>query len=450
MRNRSLCLALALFCLLAACSPASIPATATLPLATPTLALPTFTPAPTVVPTTLYVDAAQDLGPISPLVYGTNIGPWTTIPLDTKPQAVAAGLSYLRFPGGNWGDQYDMNEQQIDDYIKQCKLLGSEPSISVRLKGGSPEKAAKLVEYINITKGYKVRYWSIGNEPSLYHDYDTVLYNQQWRAFAQAMRAVDPSIILVGPDIHQYTANPAANPKDTKGRDWMDEFLKTNGDMVDIISIHRYAFPTSTGGSAPTIPDLRSNSQEWDKIIPALRQRVRELTGRDLPVAVTEVNSSWSANMGGDATMDSYYNAIWWGDSLGRMIRQGTTIVAQFAINSDWGLLQRYDVNPIYYVYPMYKQFGTELVYASSPDPLVSLFAAKTKDGALTLMLINLGPDEKTLPLKIDHFILSGQAQVLALDHTHKAELGTAQDLSKGSVTLPPESMLLYTLAAGK
>jgi hypothetical protein len=56
--------------------------------------------------------------------------------------------------------------------------LGAEPSISVRLHGGTPEAAAELVRYTNIEQGYAVRYWSIGNEPSLYRDYDTETYNE--------------------------------------------------------------------------------------------------------------------------------------------------------------------------------------------------------------------------------------------------------------------------------
>jgi hypothetical protein len=63
---------------------------------------------------------------------------------------------------------------------------------------------------------------------------------------------------------------------------------------VDMVSIHRYAFPEND--DPPTKDDLRNNSREWDLIIPALRSMIREQTGHDLPVAVTEVNSSWAIN----------------------------------------------------------------------------------------------------------------------------------------------------------
>ena len=46
--------------------------------------------------------------------------------------------------------------------------MAAEPSITVRMAGSSPAKSAQLITYTNIGKAHGVRYWSIGNEPSLY------------------------------------------------------------------------------------------------------------------------------------------------------------------------------------------------------------------------------------------------------------------------------------------
>jgi len=158
------------------------------------------------VPHALHVDAGQRLGLISPLVYGTNHGPWSVVTYDLRPQAEAAGITFLRFPGGNWGDQNTLRGYQVDQFIDLAQRMGAEPSISVRLTGGTPESAAELVRYANVESGYDIRYWSIGNEPSLYSEYDTVRYNPEWRTFAEAMRAVDPDILLIGPDLYQYSS----------------------------------------------------------------------------------------------------------------------------------------------------------------------------------------------------------------------------------------------------
>lgn len=420
------------------------------------IAAPTWTPVPTPIPGVLFVDGTQELGRISPYVYGANYGPWVSVPWDLRPQAEAAGITYLRFPGGEWGDQHNLKDYHIDRFIALASLMGAEPKINVRLPGGSPEQAADLVRYCNIENDYNVRYWSIGNEPDLYtahtiyEDMDTVRYNQVWREFAEAMRAVDPDIILIGPEIHQYQGDPGLSPKDEAGRDWMREFLLANGDTVDIVSIHRYPFPVTKTGPSRTTDDLRYNTREWETIIPNLRKVIRETTGRDLPVAVNEINSDWTHATGGEATPDSFYNAIWWGDVLGRLIRQRVEIVAYFVLQCQtrqggYGLLARFEVRPTYYVYQMYQQFGDELLYASSDDPDLSIYAARRQDGTLTVMVINLGPEEKRKPLQLDHVTSTGPAEVWLLDVSHSAErLGFETILDGTEIILPPQSISLY------
>lgn len=452
------CLGLAL-ALLAACAPAA-PAgqQPTEPpagqQASPTAA-PTSAPLPTLTPTVaasvpgLFVDVAAPTGPVSPLVYGSNYGPWLFVPLQMQPYAADAHLTVLRYPGGNWGDRNDMDEWNLDQYIALCRQFGAEPYIHVRLRDGTAEKAAEVVRLMNVEKGYGVRYWSIGNEPNLFGDgYETEQFNREWREWALAMRAVDANIILIGPEINQFIPF-ADEPYEQELERWMVEFLEANGDLVDIVSFHRYPFPQGVNAGPPSLDDLRASSTIWDDTLPYLRALIREHTGRDLPVAVTEANSSWAASSGGETTLDSHYNAIWWGDSLGRLIRGGAFMVNQFAIAGDFGLMGNYEVRPIYNVYLMYKHFGSEQVFASSADELVSIFAALRDDGALTVMLVNRASEVRQVPFAITGFDLTAPANVYLFDHEHAAEAIPAVDLSaETELVLSPESMLLLEIPA--
>ena len=422
------------------------------PTEPPPTAIPTATPlsAPTAIRTPpvggLYVDPAQDLGPINPYVFGSNYGPWLGISPKALPYIAEAKLAFMRWPAGSWGDQNDVTELQVDQFIALCEKSGWAPMINVRLENSTAEKAAALVKYVNVTRSYNVRYWAIGNEPNLYvGDYSVERFNREWRAWATAMRAVDPSIQLLGPESSQYLGN-VAGPGPVY-RDYVIEFLKANGDLVDIVSVHRYPFPKSTISGPPSIADLRDNSREWDEIIPDLRSLVREYTGRDLPVAVTEVNSSYARNNGGEATMDSHYNAIWFGDVLGRMIRQGVTIVAQWDLVREWGIVGRFEVHPLYYTYQMYQHFGAQLIYASSDDPYVSVFGAKRTDGALTILIVNLNSELAGQTLTIEGVTAARPAEVWLFDPDHNAEQVEAIQLGgETSLTLPPESMTLLVL----
>ncbi len=395
----------------------------------------------------LFVDAGADLGAISSLVYGSNTGPWLPVPFDLQEQIKAARISTLTFPGGNWGDENDVETYQVDQFISYCKMIGATPRIVVRLKNGSAEKAADLVKYTNVVQKYGVKYWGIGNEPDLYtangYDYSVDRYDKEWREWATAMRAVDPTIKFIGPDISQFVGNSDSSYLQARA-DWLTSFLKANGDLVSVVSIHRYAFPADAAATAPTIADLRANSREWDSILPALKKSVKETTGKDLPVAVTEVNSSWSANAGGEGTMDSFYNAIWFGDVLGRMIANDVFMVDQFALAGDWGIVGPNEVRPMYYVYMMYQRFGTEQVRAVSDDADVRIYAARRPDGALTVMIVNLGPSPATKPLTV---VGAGNvaAQTWLFDATHKAEKMADTNLGS-SITVPGQSMTLLVV----
>jgi hypothetical protein len=421
--------------------------------------LPSPTTIPTPVPGVLYVDPSAGLGPISPLVYGSNYGPWLSVSVDMLPAAYESGVTILRFPAGSWGDNNDVKTYQIDQFMTFIGKIGAAAMFNVRLKNGTPEAAAEMVRYVNIEKKYNVLYWGIGNEPTLYNGelsegYDTVRFNREWREFALAMKAVDPAIRLVGPEVHQFsydTANTTnyaeGTARDSAGRLWMDEFLIANGDLVDIVSFHRYPYPLSPIAGAPTIDELRRNAQEWDRIIIRLRGLIHEHTGRDLPIAVTEFNSAYNKSTSGEATADSHYNAIWLADVLSSLIRNGVFLVNQWMFTSKagyggWGWVGQSDVYPTYYVYQMYRKFGDELVYSSSEDPDLSVLAARDAQGNVTVIVINLSVEEKARAITIE-----GRSQVRAeawlFDPTHNAENIGAVDLS-GQITFPPQSVTLY------
>jgi hypothetical protein len=127
----------------------------------------------------------------------------------------------------------------------------------------------------------------------------------------------------------------------------------------------------------------------------------------------------------------------------------GQFVLSQAPGGGELGLFARDDPRPIYYVYPMYHRFGTQLVESSTDKGLVSIYAAKRDDGALTLMVINRNGVEQTMAVQLNGFKPSGAAEVYRLDETHKAEKIEAQKIEDGAaVTVPPYSMTLYILSA--
>jgi hypothetical protein len=405
-----------------------------------------------------WVDPTKDLGPISKFVLGANL--FGALGVKTLDAAKNSGITFLRWPGGNWGDQNDIQPFTVDLYMSEAALMGAKPSICVRLPNSTPEQAAALVQYVNIEKKYGVKYWSIGNEPSLYESaldlkgqaWDAVSYAKRWREFAKAMKAVDPTILIYGPDIHgSFTGDPATDPKDHLGKLYLQEFLKLNGDMVDIVTVHRYPFPTcQTCSAAPTVGDLLDNTPEWDSLIPNLRRIIKETTGKDLPVGVMEYNSNYANVAGADTSPDSFFGALWLADVMGRMIRQRPEFLAYWYLTSGYGsaghgLMTSFDLRPSYYVFQIYKRFGNHLLAATSDQLRVSVFAAKQDDGSVTVVFVNRGETAVKQPLQLEKGDKLALTEAYLFDQNTMAQAFAPPEFHNGDpVEVAGYSVLLY------
>jgi len=357
----------------------------------------------------LFIDVGYKYGPISPLVYGSNTGPWQTIGLEHRTLSHDAGISMIRWPGGNWGDEHDVTELMIDEYMAMCQTIGATPSIHVRVFQGTAQKAADMVKYVNITKKYAVKYWAIGNEPDLFvkkrgaAKYGVDEYVADFVAFRAAMKAVDPSIIVMGPEQSQFSPNENY-PRDATGAYWLRRFLQQVPD-VEMVSLHRYPF----GEGAVTPKQLAADPASWSASIDYVRGLMREVLGKEVPLAITEANSDWSGRVDELTGTNSFRNALWWTDVLGRLIAKQCTVVNQFCMGaiSGQGLGIFGPVSyssgplPVYQTYTLFHKFGSMLVHASSADADFHLVAAQRSDGVLTAVLVNHRESSVTLPLTI-------------------------------------------------
>ena len=394
----------------------------------------------------IVIDASQVVAEVSPLVFGANFGPLQTLTVDLQEEAKGSGITYLRFPGGRVGDTGDMQGSQIDIFMAICRMLDCTPAISARLEGGTPEKAAEMVRYVNIEKDYNVRYWSVGNEPDLFDDYTPERAAAEWRPIAEAMLEVDPDIVLIGPDTSQFTGE--ANEAQL-AHEFLREFLRQNGDLIDIVGVHRYPFGTQQA----TIEGLQADATRWSTLIDNLHAVVLEETGREIPVGITEFNSDWSSVNGQEATPDSHPNALWLADVLGQMMGGDVQIGVLHNFQSSdrlggHGLLGRYEVRPAYYAYQLYKQFGNQMV-STTHDGDVRAYAALREDGTLTVMLINWAEAESTAALDISGFDAGADAKITTYNaSTDGVATGTVSISPDAPMTLTPLSINLIVIPA--
>ena len=147
---------------------------------------------------------------ISPYLVGTNL--WYTNPSTTVWNLTKqGGFQTIRIGGAEYDKNMPANAT-ILNWVKQIQAIGAEPIVQVS-QYKSATAAADLVKYLNVTnKGVikPVKFWNIGNEPWLQNhglasgvDVGGMV-EKYFKPISAAMKEVDPTIKIYGPDFCYY------------------------------------------------------------------------------------------------------------------------------------------------------------------------------------------------------------------------------------------------------
>ena len=168
----------------------------------------------------------------------------------------------------------------FEDFMSYCNSLSppAVPLLTVNLGSGTPQEAAAWVHYANIVRGYGIKYWEVGNEHNgrwaTGGPLNTADYVRRFIEYSDAMKAVDPTIRVLGP----VTGGSLSEPSNLyDGRSILQDFIQMAaaagvslyGDAnryLDGIDFHSYFFwgsatpaqiLNSTGGFGTLYGSLR-------------------------------------------------------------------------------------------------------------------------------------------------------------------------------------------------
>lgn len=275
---------------------------------------------------TVTMDPQTILSPIRAEIFGNNIAWNEDGPAMTESRneylALADRLSptALRFPGGTLSDLYHWRDGigpvefrkpgrtlsgdtaamtfGTDEFLDLCKRWDATPLITVNIATGTAQDAADWVRYTN----KRVVHWEIGNEPYLPpHSPDLAIsaedFARRASAFIRAMRAADPGIKVGIP----LRSDILVNRTDKTYARFNETVLRSITEPFDFVSLHGAYFPVSLNGGytkddlfMATMAGVESLRADLDSTR-ALLQRYHP--GRDIQVAVTELNTLYSADI---------------------------------------------------------------------------------------------------------------------------------------------------------
>jgi hypothetical protein len=268
------------------------------------------------------------------------------------------------------------------DWVQNISTIGAEPMIVL---GGehdndfSPQDAANLVRYFNIQRNTKVTYWVIGNEPNNGNQLSLDAYCTFFNNTAVAMKAVDPSIKLVGPAWSYYDTNVIRN------------FTNCAKNNVDVIDWHEY--PNSdTGISNEQV--MNATYDQGNRIREArnIINQVAPDRSSKIEIQIGELNWSWS---GSDDRANQTIETVWAAASFGGIINAGGRAHEYADIGALKGDLTSGSTisntipadspSPMYYALLMFtggnlfRGFGDSAVKVTSSLPKVDIFASNNQ-----------------------------------------------------------------------
>lgn len=204
------------------------------------------------------------------------------------------GPTFLRWPGGNFASAYhwekgigerdrrpgyldpawslwEPNDVGTDEFMALCRHVGTEPILTINMGTGTPEEAARWVEYCNGSQAtpmgklraanghpepYGVKTWFVGNEQFgnwQVGTCDAETYARRYLDFSRAMLAVDATLDLIG----------VGAPTDLYGH-WNELVLKDTGGQLKKLSVHYYSIRTEKWTTPPPADQLY-----WPKVASA-------------------------------------------------------------------------------------------------------------------------------------------------------------------------------------
>ncbi|WP_432102022.1 cellulose binding domain-containing protein [Streptomyces sp. bgisy091] len=442
------------------------------------------------------VNAQAALGTLSGAARGVNTAIWDAHMNDPEVADLmkAADVGVMRYPGGSYADIYHWETHTapggyvapgtgFDAFMGTVRAAGAQPVLIANYGSGTPEEAAGWVRYANVTKDYGAKYWEIGNEiygnghygsgweHDDHEDKSPKEYARQVRAYASAMKAVDPTV-----KIGAVLTTPGEWPDGVVGPgdsgDWNHTVLPEVADVIDFVSVHWYA-----GGADTTAEDAMGKLAKLPGELREVRNQIDRAAGSgssDIEIALTEINT----NTGGarltarpnglfaaDAFMTALENGVftvdWWNthNGAGRITTvDGETDYGDMGMLSSGActgdVCQPAPNTPFhpYYGMKMTSELGTAgdtMVATESSTQDVSAHAVLRRDGRLSVMFINKNPDTaRTVALDYTGFIPSGSAPEVSRYARGDGDITEVRDgeASASQVTVPPYALLTVTL----
>jgi len=415
------------------------------------------------------IDAKNVSFDINPLIYGLHTARWDeslfpyprkdmilTCDKDAIKKIKDAGITLLKYPGGNDADVYIWNskdnlvsDMDTDEYYEFLLATGAAGFITVNFSA-SPELAAEWVNYCNNKKGYNIKMWEVGDEVwgkwSACHTTGEN-YGDKFNQFVSAMKMKDKSI--------KVAANLCLAPYLFE---WDEKVLEKIKDSVDVITFTFY--PLQSGKDEVEEKLLKSHHIYIDWF-----NQFKQIVKGKMP----EKHNNIEYCCVGYNSVDYYpgpitkslANALYTGLMLGTYAETKTDMACFWALHNaypprdgDYGILSSDGTNTPYYTYYVLKMFSEKfrgkLIKIDNPETdYANIYASLNNNDELIIIAVNKSPEKSiSLVTNISNFATKEKVKVFRISEGEKYVQLTNTSIKDNKLIydLKPYSITLFEL----
>jgi len=227
---------------------------------------------PLALPTETVTVRNQTTGNLSSF-WGAGVNPGYSL-ANLSSETKGTPVNWVVWPAGDVADSFDMTNGTVwtdgvpsadltneSQFVAACEAIACHAILTVPGENDNPWFAAYEVAYTEQVLHFHPAYWEVGNEPSRwlhfgknwqqwnYTDFSNATpstYAHEVHAYIAAMKAVDPSIRIIG--------LPGVGHGFRPDWPWLDPTIQLNGPNLSAVAIHVY--PAGNGPPTASVPQF--------------------------------------------------------------------------------------------------------------------------------------------------------------------------------------------------
>ena len=356
-----------------------------------------------------------------------------------------AGIRLIRIGGHQFDINMPSNEALLT-WVNRIRAIGAEPLIQVSQYGSAAE-AASAVQFLNITSGANVKYWSIGNEPWLQSNGASeasiaATIETYFKTHSAAMKAVDPTIKIFGVDSEDFQTGLHSRlfggSNNIAGKVPGQDYYYCDG-----ISWHRYPQATNIDPAYEGLADIRTRVENCSALVDSVNASEGR-TGPDALIwSIGEINSK------NGAVVHTWGNGQMFAGFFGLAMKHGANHVAPWSLFESSGARTSTDFSlfdsealiprPSYWHSQFVSQHFTGTYLEGNPSvssntsEILVYGAEDASKNQVSVMILNRGYNTRPYTLHLNSTATSASPGATALN------VDAGRNDSYGD-TLPPRS----------